>query len=476
MRGNKSKQRRSPVPGGKPSRAAKDLANAAIAAADAVAVALDVDLSLPDAAEQEEGEEEEEEEEEEGEEEDQIDQPVEAPPRKRQRKGADTADELLSMTCLACKSPFAPVKRVEGIFCPVCKLIPTCEADSPPNRVRMHMLTPPPAPGASAAAAASGMDANSQSHMYKHSIAKQRLPPYESELRRLRDAAGRGPDMPHMEDEEGIPYEEAIEELHSSSYVGPSCERQPEDLTELIRTGKFKELSFALPRTLVEVNDLVSSAEDKQRVTIEGGELSTVGRTAQQRPLTDLSEFLRAVVVTILPTLFDRPRAMLDWIELSRSVIELDRSEGWNYARAYYTSVLSNKIAVGQSFGRFDFALWNSARASVAAIRSVPDAAPAAGGAAQRNNGLDINGLLANTCHAYNFKADGCSRDNNCRFNHKCGWPRCNRNDAHRSSECEQRPVGFRLQTRATGSVGSKGSKFRPSPASRSDSLKSTRS
>ena len=461
------------VPGPEPGagsgnkRNAKNAAIAAIEGASAAEVALEGELRLPekrknpsnkakrkiipDEDEEDEdakGEEGEDEEvpEEEGDE--RGDEPTqeeeEEPPRKKKKVKvvhATEPGEEDEIVCMACRHQFPMSARADGIFCPGCRLIPSVGANEIANKVRAKFLMGP----------AAGDSAADTSQSNKHNQ-RVKLPAYETELRTLLERAQSLDVIERFRSAEGIHHTEAIAEMRTGSYIGAACEHQPKDLTELIRSGRFKELSLALPRTLAEVQNIQESKEEEQQLVFSAGGISASSKRAQHRPLVDLEEFLRVGITTILPTLIDRPRAMLDWMQMSRSVIEVSKKEGWIIARAYYNTLMNDRIPSMQPFNQFDFNLFNSARAAAAASPIPQRQAPVSG--AENRPPLDPFGQIHNMCRAYNFFPNGCSRSE-CKFIHKCGFPGCAISaEGHRSMDCPLKPNGFKAPVPLTGPAG----------------------
>ena len=69
--------------------------------------------------------------------------------------------------------------------------------------------------------------------------------------------------------------------------------------------------------------------------------------------ITSSQHFTVALVATILPALIQRPRAMMQWLALARTVISIDLAAGWPSARTYMERVLNERIPQGKPFGVF---------------------------------------------------------------------------------------------------------------------------
>ena len=375
----------------------------------------------------------------EGDEQEDAEEPDPPRPAKKRARGA----EPRRCACKACAADFPREEAVGGLYCPACDLIYTSSAESTANKLRAAKLLGTAAPGPGGSVQTSQSDTNSSGS------AKPKLSAYESELRRLLDMAGTDRVLPRFQQAEAIGHADAIA-AQRRTFVGSSFARQSEWLTKLIRSGHFKELSLALP---------ITNADDLRRRTAESkggrikldanGVLGHEAETAVERPLTDLCEFLKVIVVTLLPTLFDRPRAMLDWLELARSVVDIDHRHKWDVARSYLMDLLSDRVPTGAPFNQFDGTILQ------AAVAQRMEPAGAAGARRdqqqqpqQQQRAPDPwrDECAPGTCRDWNAGPRGCVRDS-CQYSHRCMWKACpTPEDGHRGKDCRKQPAGYQAQ------------------------------
>jgi hypothetical protein len=272
------------------------------------------------------------------------------------------------------------------------------------------------------------------------SSGKPKLSAYESELRRLLEMAG---DTPvRLLQPDAISHQDAIA-AQRRTFVGSSYARQSEWLTKLIRSGYFKELSLALP---------ITNADELRRRTAESrggkirvgadGQLGHEAETAVERPLMDLGEFLQVLVVTLLPTLFDRPQAMLDWLELARSTVDITKTHGWEVARTYLMDLLSDRVPTGTPFNCYDATILQSACAQRGG--GAPGAAAGVQRPQQQQQQQQAPRQSWKEERAHGVCLDwnmGVCRREPCAYAHKCQWKACaSPDDGHRGKDCPKRP------------------------------------
>jgi hypothetical protein len=188
------------------------------------------------------------------------------------------------------------------------------------------------------------------------------------------------------------------------------------------------------------------------------GELLSSAETHVERNLSSLQEFLKIVIVSILPSLFDRPRASLDWLELARSMIEITDREGWAVANRYLVDLLNDRVPTRTAFNAFDHQLLQTVRTIV----PHPQAAAGAGGAARP---APAQGVYAGgACRDWNGGI--CKKDAaECRWLHRCLWSACtNPSDGHRGKDCVHKSGGF-TPRQAPGSGGHRGAGRPPAGA-----------
>ena len=341
------------------------------------------------------------------------------PPLAKRRKTA------MTISCAACCSAIPAASVAEQPFCPVCDLIHTSAEDSIPNRLRASRLQAP--------ALASGASSSVQSSQLDTTPSKPKLGAYESELRRLLETAG-DPFL-RFQSPDAIGHEAAIKGLRTHSFSGMTFAHQSPWLTKLIRSGHFKELSLGLPRSNADALKQLQGESKAKGILVLDGKLvnGTTSESHVERNLTSLQEFLKIIIVSILPSLFDSPRASLDWLELARTVIEVTQREGWPVANRYLQDLLNDRVPTSAPFNEFDHQLLQTVRILVPTSPDTGAAPAAAAGAGGR-----VNTQIGGACRNWNGlgQTSACANDP-CPYKHRCIWNACpSPNDGHRGKDC----------------------------------------
>jgi len=166
---------------------------------------------------------------------------------------------------------------------------------------------------ASASVAPSGQ---SDTHTPKLSAA-------DKELARLADE---GDPFACFVEEGAIEATAALFDLRSA-YRGKHFAPPSAQLLRLIQAGKLTAVSLAVPVTVADA----AAARSKERNGTTLRVLDGAFTTAPLLDTTNLSgyeQFVSALVCTILPALFTRPRAMLEWLGLAKSVCNINAQLG----------------------------------------------------------------------------------------------------------------------------------------------------
>lgn len=120
-----------------------------------------------------------------------------------------------------------------------------------------------------------------------------------------------------------------------------ATEAPSEYLIALIRAGKLTAISHAIPRPLAGG----TVEEDVAFAAGPGGSIVVRPRAADVAAnLESLQQFCRALFSTILPSLIDRPAALMQWVALGRTALELEARYDWNTAAAYLAQLLNERV------------------------------------------------------------------------------------------------------------------------------------
>ena len=302
------------------------------------------------------------------------------------------------------------------------------------------------ATAASSAAAAS----SSTSSGGKEDNTTNKLSAADKELERL---AADGAPFPRFLDLTPISAADALLEMRHT-YNGPLYAHGSPSLGKLISAGKFMVPSWAVPLTAHEA--LAAKDRDQHGDMIKiskEGRLST-SVALPHRSLPDLLSFFDAFVSNIGPSVFDHPRALLDWFMLARSVVNVMKAgQPWEVANKYLMTTLSEKVPLRQPFGEFDMRIMQ-------AVAPPFNAAPhnnynsGAGGnnnnnSNNNNNYSDDSGFgptrpsffdlaLPDRCRKWNLSA--CKEPCPGGRKHSCMWKACTDSSPHTGKGCKSNP------------------------------------
>lgn len=239
-----------------------------------------------------------------------------------------------------------------------------------------------------------------------------------------------------------IPHTDAIAIARRA--VGATAVELPsEQLIALIRSGKLPSVGYAIPR-------LLTSAHSSEAVDVNASALYALGINPRSigslvAPEVPSSQaFCGALFATILPALIDRPAALMEWMTLARTALELESQHSWSVAYSYVLQVMNERIARGQGFSETSMSclttMW-------AALRNSP---PAAAAAAPNSNHQPRQ---RGTCRNWNTTQNGCDR-NPCDWRHVCMT--CGGNHKSKDNVCS-RPQKSNPPPRHPGGGGAGG-------------------
>ena len=230
-----------------------------------------------------------------------------------------------------------------------------------------------------------------------------------------------------------VSHAEAFETVRATLGAA-SFERASDQLITLARQGKLANPGYALPRPLGWRTSQESEAVASLAFTDSGG-MVVQGKGVNAPPLASLQQFCTALFHTILPALIDRPQAMLQWIALGCTALEIERLHGWDGARDYIDRLLHERIPQGKGYVELSQACWQSVQ-SQHAFRSA--GLPGGGGTQPRNGGSGGGGTTQprNACNQWNWSDSGCTHGAGCKFPHVC--VSCGARD-HKAKTCPSR-------------------------------------
>lgn len=228
--------------------------------------------------------------------------------------------------------------------------------------------------------------------------------------------------------------------ISRSAFGATATERPPARLLEVIRSGRLTNPAYAVPRPLDR-----DKSKDADLFGITGaGLLAPVADAKQEPKCASSSQFCSALFSTILPALADRPRALMQWVALGRTALQIESQRGWVAAWAYVRRALSDSLGQDppQAFAGIN-------QHVLEGVNSEFPLVPANGGA--RPQQQQQQQQRAKTCNAFNT-VPGCTYPN-CSYRHSCSTCGSNSHTAV-SAECKGRGAQGSGQSRGGGGRG----------------------
>jgi len=275
---------------------------------------------------------------------------------------------------------------------------------------------------------------------------KETLSRRDKELERL---AEEGAPFPRFDDAAPMSSAEALEAVRDSlwatNYSDPSA-----SLIKLVRSGKLTKVGFALPRPASQTQTRADFADTG--ILFLNGRSEATGNVVAP-PLQNYDEFMHALLSVIAPALIDRPRALLDWFALARTVHEINREHDWPTARQYLDSALADRVTRRAPFGTYDRRIYDAITKprggggggagggrSAGSAHYPAAAAASSSAAAPRAAHVGAPDILPGHCRDWNIGKDGCRRLK-CDYTHECFWIACKSGDRnHVGKTCASRP------------------------------------
>ena len=312
-----------------------------------------------------------------------------------------------------------------------------------------------------------GSAASGKSNKDDSAPAVPKLSAVDKELTRL---AEEGEPFARFDDKTPVSAETALHDIRES-WCGRIFAHPSPALVKYIQSGKLKEPGFAVPRSSAAAEEARSREAQGHVVRITGDGLTT-GATIKFPPVGSARALMDAFVGTIGPALFDRPRALLDWFMLVRTVLALDARRGWDAANHYLTTVLADNVPDRQPFGVYQERIAEhgglregsapSSSSSVASVRSAAAPAPRV-----------YDDSKPSACR--NWNKGGCTEPCSLepKRDHVCMWKACSDSSSHRGADCKHAPASFATAPRsggagaarprgARGGAGGRGASARP--------------
>lgn len=204
---------------------------------------------------------------------------------------------------------------------------------------------------------------------------------------------------------------------------GQAYERPSDQLVQLIRAGKLPAVGWAAPKK----NAALTENDTLQLSQLSGGGVgltSAAKGTITPVACASAQQFAAAMFATILPCLIDKPAAMLQWMALGRTALELEEKYSWAVASDYITQLLGERITRHEGFGKVSNEILTNVTVGV-----LPRQAKQSAAGSKTVSGGDASGAKC-----FDFNAGSCPRaPGSCRFAHRCS--NCGQ-DGHPAKTC----------------------------------------
>jgi hypothetical protein len=237
---------------------------------------------------------------------------------------------------------------------------------------------------------------------------------------------------------------ERVFELTYEAYRGTAYRPPSKAEIALLQSGRFAELGFFVPTLLSDsTSKRARESAPMAILTANGIELPA---SIEAIRVDGLATFMAAMFSRVLPALINRPNATANWIALSCTILELNRSHGWTVASEYLHEHLASKVHKRQPIGAVEPLILQSvlgrAFASHGAGGSHAAATPHSASAATRPVGATANDLCWNWSHKE------CHFPDRCTHIHKCFYgttgAKCLQDFVHKGKTCEKCPPHLR--------------------------------
>lgn len=156
---------------------------------------------------------------------------------------------------------------------------------------------------------------------------------------------------------EAVEKEEVSEAFESMrrAYGGLRVHVAPTALVELVQSGMLPDMSSAIPFTAEEVRAATLARKPIGTVTVNQISVSDTGMLSAggghstafaSRVLTSSSDWMDALLCTIIPSLIMRPRALMSWCALTKTMIELAKDRPWKEVQAMLKNQMEECIRI----------------------------------------------------------------------------------------------------------------------------------
>jgi hypothetical protein len=329
---------------------------------------------------------------------------------------------MLLESCLTCTTP-RPAAAGTSWICSKCNLRGDVTADHVANLYLREQMKSSATPAQVATTASSS---STSSHLGQSALEKYTKKLEQFLAQQLRE----GKTHEGFTSAAAMTTKEAMKKVRDTAFKANDYEHQSDLLIQLIRENKLKELGFALPSRITDINAREDSITD-QLTFVSGTGAIVASKNRVVAPAIDSPlKLLEALASTIVPALIDRPSALIQWMSIIRSMIEIHRDTNeWSRAMEFLAQQLHNCIASGDELAVVKLNhIQTIINKTTARTQQFPHSSHAITPSASSYSSQPLrtatapnNNTTTQYCREWNFKAT-CSRGVSCAYAHSCKY------------------------------------------------------
>jgi hypothetical protein len=353
------------------------------------------------------------------------------------------ARQRADMECITCAVPRPPGALYYGWMCANCGLRGDLATSHDTNVHHATVAREAKASMAAAAAAAPSVLGSPPHGTHTDTAASAGISKLDRHLLSQAKRYAAQPDFDGAASAAPLTHEKALAEVRKA-FKATATEFPSDALVALIRAGKLRAVGFGVPRLLGVLSKEEEAAVGSFLVT-QSGSVTEGSSTIKAPPVLSLQVFCSALFSTVLPALIDKPMALVQWLALGRTALQLEADYGWPVAHSYVEQLLNERITQSQPYGAVSQECLTSARSSAPyptprmKAGGAPPSAPGSGG-----------GPPTGVCKEWNSPGGDCRFGDTCKFLHVCIGCR----GAHRVGECLRDSAARAGRRRPPGSGG----------------------
>ena len=344
-------------------------------------------------------------------------------------------------------------------ICNNCNLRGDLRASDPINTRLMAMLNRDEARASSAAPAAAAVHGSRTSSStavggitgQSMTNTPKQLSALDREFERL-ETSGDAFDL--FDDKSPVTPTAAIDEvrkcLRGLNYARPST-----SLIKLIQSGKLDKPGYAASEN--NAKKAQGEADGTHVFSHVDGNLQLAKSVREPLTFASMQQYIDALCAAIIPSLIERPKAILQWLAVTRTMIQIEEKHGWAIAVAYLADLLQDCVPQRRSFSAYSQDLLSGLTYGVT---RPPAAAAASSVAASAYERAQSPAFAGNVCRNWNH--DRCTtpcptgREHTCLYQlqNKCDGKHIARNCPRKSSFSSSNRTGLGSHSKSNNLKG----------------------